>query len=327
MANVVQAGKTLIEARDMPGNVVDVLERFNVSHSVFPKREEIITVKSTDSILSAFQTLIDGKVLSVPIIGEESGVVVGIISYLDFVAHFLSLFQPEELQQDKFTDLLNRTEELKRKTLKEMPEIAELDPVYSVRPEALAIDVAKIMVEHHAHRVLVTDENSKLVTIVTQSHLLHLLAGVIDSVRVRAERSIRELNLGNKHVVSIRQDQLALDAFRLMKEKKVSAVAVVDEGGRLVDTISATDLRSLGYKLEYFDLLSKTAKEYVDVMRATKDKPFVVCCKEDDDLAYALKLLLFWKVHRVFVTDRAKVPVSVLSLYDILNILVDRFAL
>lgn len=328
--NVVQAGKLLIERRDFPKTVVDALEGFNVTHAIFPKPKEIITVKNTDSVLSAFKTLCEGKVLSVPVLDPSAGNVVQcVVSFLDFINYFLRLFTPEEVKRHKFAELLDRAHALERKTVKDMAgDIGDLDPPVSVRPECLARDAVKLMIQHHAHRVLVTDEEGKLVTIVTQSRMVELLAYVLDSVRERAERTLLELNLAEKGVHTINQAQPAIDAFSLMREKKVSAIAVVDCEGKLVDTISATDIRVVGFKLEYMDMLSKPAFEYTEFIRSKTSKPeFVVCCKQKDELAYALRLLMFWKMHRVFVVDEDRKPVSVLSLYDILALLLDRFAL
>jgi len=329
--NVVKDDKVIMERRDFPKNVVDALEGFTVSHAIFPKPNKVITVKNTDSVLSAFKTLCEGKVLSVPVVDPSAGNVVQcVVSFLDFINYFLRLFTPEEIKRHKFAELLDRAHALERKTVKDMAgDIGDLDPPLSVRPDCIAMEAVKLMVEHHAHRVLVTDEEGKLVTIVTQSRIVQLLAGVLDSVRERAERTLLELNLAESGVYTINQSQPAVDAFSLMREKKVSAVAVVDSEGKLVDMISATDIRVVGFNLEYLEMLSKPAFEYTDFIRSkTPKKPeFVVSCKQKDELAYALRLLMFWKMHRVFIVDEDNKPVSVLSLYDVLNVLLDRFAL
>lgn len=51
-----------------------------------------------------------------------------------------------------------------------------------------------------ARRVLVVDDNERLVTIITQSRMLEIIAGVLDSLPDPAHRTLREVNLHKKDV-------------------------------------------------------------------------------------------------------------------------------
>lgn len=56
-------------------------------------------------------------------------------------------------------------------------------------------------------------------------------------------KTVQELGLGLKEVLTIREDQNAFEAFRLIHAKKVLGIAVVDNNGVLTGNISASDLR------------------------------------------------------------------------------------
>ena len=50
-------------------------------------------------------------------------------------------------------------------------------------------------------------------------------------------------DLGNTHVVAVPPSMAAAEALHVMYDKKISSVAVVDEHGKLIDSLSASDLR------------------------------------------------------------------------------------
>jgi CBS domain-containing protein len=56
-------------------------------------------------------------------------------------------------------------------------------------------------------------------------------------------KTVAELQLGIKEVLTIREDQNAFEAFKLIHAKKVLGIAVVDANGVLTGNISASDLR------------------------------------------------------------------------------------
>ena len=59
-----------------------------------------------------------------------------------------------------------------------------------------------------------------------------------------ANKTLEELfNLKEHHVVSIRGDAQAIEAFRIMAHSNVSSVAVVDENGGLIGGLSAKDIK------------------------------------------------------------------------------------
>lgn len=57
------------------------------------------------------------------------------------------------------------------------------------------------------------------------------------------QKTVEELKLGNREVISMSVNAQAIQAFYLMHVNKVSAVAIVDEKGTLVANLSASDIR------------------------------------------------------------------------------------
>jgi predicted transcriptional regulator len=97
--------------------------------------------------------------------------------------------------------------------------VANLDPAISVRPDANLMDVVNLMIKHKAHRILVTDQGSKAVNLITQSKVIVMLRTVAESIPLMS-KTIAELQLGmNREPIFVTEDQKALDAFRLMKQE------------------------------------------------------------------------------------------------------------
>jgi predicted transcriptional regulator len=58
-----------------------------------------------------------------------------------------------------------------------------------------------------------------------------------------ANKTLEELGLASKSVVTIGTDDLAVEAFQKMVKEKVTSVAIVDSEGSLVTSISAKDIK------------------------------------------------------------------------------------
>lgn len=81
--------------------------------------------------------------------------------------------------------------------------------------------VVDVMVEHNLYRILVTDNEGHIINLITQSTIIKLLSGVLDS-SVLSKKTIQELNLGFKEVISINEKDIVLHGFKLIKEKVIT---------------------------------------------------------------------------------------------------------
>ena len=57
---------------------------------------------------------------------------------------------------------------------------------------------------------------------------------------------IAGIGAGKKDVVTICVDELAMEGFKLLEEKKVSALAVVNNDGQLVGEMDSNSLKMIG---------------------------------------------------------------------------------
>lgn len=74
------------------------------------------------------------------------------------------------------------------------------------------------MVKQKAHRVVVLDKENRPVSVITQSRILKLVSVMIRRLPL-TRKSLHELGIDEKPVVSINEREMVIDAFKLMTMK------------------------------------------------------------------------------------------------------------
>jgi CBS domain-containing protein len=210
-------------------------------------------------------------------------------------------------------------------------------------------------------RVPVVDKETKRVThILSQSLVTHVLNETLKELEARGEQ-LPELftkTPKNSGGFGIRSDILcvdadenvARDAFRMIIENGVSAVAVLSEGTTLLSSITTKDIR-LFKSLEeaamqrltaeqrrreaaednspkdHLALMDLTCGDFVSMVELTAANTGmtpapVVRVNENTTIRKIISLLALTKKHRVFVCDNQKHPIGVISVSDIAKLLV-----
>jgi len=112
----------------------------------------------------------------------------------------------------------------------------------------------------------------------------------------------------HKGVDWVNPDTPVLELAKLMREHDIGAIPIGDND-RLVGMVTDRDIVCKGLAQEGFDPGRATAR---DVMT-----PGIHCCREDDDLAKAVRHMETLKVRRLPVINKHKRMVGMLSLGDI----------
>jgi len=220
-----------------------------------------------------------------------------------------------------------------------------LDPVVTVKSHQPLADAIQLMVANRCHRVVVVNNEDKFVNFITQSRALQVLSAVFGAVP-EVHKSILELGLaGNaiKDVAHVTDQDIAFQAFNLMRKKNVSGVAVLDELGHVVGNISVNDLKLLEFDMKFLNMLGLSVKEYLKIMndpqtlhqehpvrafnlrRFLKNNAYrpVLTCSLDDTFAGVVSTMNHYHVHRIFVENELGKPIGVLSMLDLLMVLVN----
>jgi CBS domain-containing protein len=217
--------------------------------------------------------------------------------------------------EGSFAQLLQSSENLKKKTCGAVADLSRRNPFYPLQENAPLLAALDLMVSNKVHRLPVVDGHGDLISIVTQSHLARMISS--NSARFPiAYYHISTVKLGQKDVVSVSADTRAIDAFETIHNKKVTGVAVVDSNGKLVDNISASDLKLIGADIEMLSRVFMTVSEFLKLDGKERSLIFV---NKSSTVGEVLEKLVSTKTHRVYVVDDNNKPTGVISLGDILE--------
>ena len=112
----------------------------------------------------------------------------------------------------------------------------------------------------------------------------------------------------HKGVDWVSPDTPVTELAKLMRDHDVGAVPI-GENDRLVGMVTDRDIVCKGLAQDNFNASSTTAR---DVMTAE-----IHCCRDDDDLAKAVRHMDELKVRRLPVINKSKRMVGILSLGDV----------
>lgn len=117
----------------------------------------------------------------------------------------------------------------------------------------------------------------------------------------------------------VHESQPLIEIMEQMDKNKLSHILVKNKKNKLSGIISKNDLlqklnsianQTSGKSYTAFNMKSVTAKEIM-----TKDP---ICIQKEDDIAYAVELLLQRKFHALPVIEDEK-PVGIVTFYDLLK--------
>jgi len=165
----------------------------------------------------------------------------------------------------------------------------------------------------------------RVVGVITESMMIGFLYVNLDKLGSAKDTPVSEM-VSHYFVLSVSETDTAIRAFRLMVERKVSGLAVVDADGRLTDTISVRDLKGIGTEAEMFTRLWDSVAEFKKWVKTRTPhcetlprQPVVVL--PTTTLDQVIRLMETEAVHRLFVvrTLEDRRPINVISQADVLK--------
>jgi CBS domain-containing protein len=89
----------------------------------------------------------------------------------------------------------------------------------------------------------VANENGQIVNVISQSDVIRFLVPTMDQYVTLFDKTAEELGLGLLPPITIRDTEPTIKALQIIGRNRISALAVVDENGKLVGNLSASDLK------------------------------------------------------------------------------------
>eukprot|EP00210_Caulerpa_lentillifera_P004411 g4208.t1 len=111
------------------------------------------------------------------------------------------------------------------------------------------------------HRIAIFDSSSRIVNIISQSDIVRHLLEHQNELGEYGTTSVGELGFGQKEIISVHPEMSAIEALRVMSEKSIGAVAVVNSTGQIIGNFSAADMRTI--TPEHFGSLALPVGEFL----------------------------------------------------------------
>jgi len=268
--------------------------------------------------------MIDENILSAPVINVGDGKCIGFIDMADIVWFTVNLFNtPVDTDLSEFFLKSRRFNESR------VTEVMEGCDRPMWRPYCVGRDFSlffglETLARTSQHRLAVIYQN-KVVGVLTESMMIGFLYLNLDKMGEAKNTPVSDL-VSHYFVMSINENEQVFKAFKMMMDHKVSGVAVVNNDGQVVDSISVRDLKGIGPEAEMFTRLWDPILEFKKKVRSKiphcQTLPRApICVLPNDTLETVIKLMETEAVHRVFVVKdySTKRPVNAITQSDVLN--------
>ncbi|KAK8657791.1 hypothetical protein V6N13_036014 [Hibiscus sabdariffa] len=180
-------------------------------------------------------------------------------------------------------------------------------------------------------------DDGKIDNIITQSAVIHMLAECtgLHWFESWGSKKLSEIGLptmSTKEMITVYEDEPVLQAFKLMRKKRIGGIPVIERGGgKAIGNISLRDVQFLLTAPDiYRDYRSITAKNFLIAVRNYLEKhekrsPMLsgmITCKRDETVKELIQKLDTEKIQRVYVVDDDGSLEGVITLRDIISRLV-----
>jgi len=310
---------------------MDFLKTLKVPSPVFPNdSNKLIELNDDASVAEGFKTLIAQNILSVPLFDEKTHSYTTSLSMLDVVLHAIDSIgdynSDVASSVSSALSILSEKEHFRAYKAKDIAGKSQ-EPIPVISDPQVTIDrVLDIMVKTKAHHVLAV-RGKELCNVITQSRIvecLSMLFGVDPTFTALGGKTVQELSLGLRNVVSIHDNIRTVDAFRVLAENHITGMAVLNNSGALVGNISVRDLRAIKSNAAFLKLLLLPLSEYLEIAHTEFGVNNVaVKCGVNDTYKTVMERIVENKVHRCYVVSDSCELVGVVTMWDLLNQLVN----
>jgi len=304
--------------------------------TVFTRECRIFFASRKDLVTDVFKGLIAHNFLSCPVLQKTKGKWFAFIDMADIVRFIVHNFGENELKNtNDVLELMGNTEYFRTQRVNRMIKYPQAirSPYHPVSVGYSLFSAFECMArEKSLHRIPIVDENRQLVSILTQSQLVHFAWQNIDMLGGKRMMTVRDMaHHLQSEVITVGLNDITMHAFTIMVDKHVSGIAITGADGKLVDQLSLRDLKVSAPDGRFFWHLYRPIKEYLEYCRGKEqgqafERPAsVVYCTYDHTLEQVMQMVVQNHIHRVFVIDSeiSKKPVSVITLRDILYAIIN----
>ncbi|KAF9453761.1 CBS-domain-containing protein [Macrolepiota fuliginosa MF-IS2] len=328
-----RAGSTAYPGHDFHDAGVSAIRNFLRCHTcydAFPVSFRLIVLDTKLNVKRALQC-----VVSAPLWNSEKSRFAGMLTVLDIIHLIQYYYRTADFEQaatDVETFRLESLREIERELGVAPP------PLTREHPSSSLFDAAKLIIQTHARRLPLLDNDTEtghevVISVLTQYRLLKFISINCHKEVQQLHLSLRRLKIGTYvsspspdpndpyyPIATANMDTSVFDVVHMFSERSISAVPIIDEEGLVVNLYETVDVITL-VRLGAYQSLDLKIKDALT--QRSPDFPGVVICTASDSLGTLLQLIRKRRVHRLVVVEGEKGRLlGVITLSDVLRYIV-----
>jgi len=294
----------------------------SVNDILVDKHFKLISASENETVAQVIVKLRNNAITSVPVFTISNTVVtIDMLDLITFVAYKMGYAQPDPVSSTR------AAKEFLCKSIKEVIEISGRNQFISIKNTSKIQDLLYMLSSRDVHRVGVVDEKNKSVGLITQSDIMKYIEANEGKLYAKLNQKVQEIwQMEPKKVESIPSDHFVIDALVKLVEKRISGIAIVDEEGKVVGNISASDLKRMQLNPPEqlcYDIYEQL-QQFIHIANKGKSNGVVnpfepVVVKPNDTLGQIIHTINARYVHRVYIVDDHGKPTGEISLCDIIT--------
>ncbi|KZT30440.1 CBS-domain-containing protein [Neolentinus lepideus HHB14362 ss-1] len=308
------------ELHDNALNAIRAYLKGRQAYDAFPVSFRLIVLDSKLEVRKALQCLLLNGVVSAPLWNSETATFAGMLTVQDII-HLIQYYYHTSSYDNAATDV----ETFRLESLRDIERSLGVAPPPLLRdhPSSSLYDAAKLLIQTHARRLPLLDNDSEtghevIVSVLTQYRLLKFIAINCPNEISKLQMPLRRLGIGTYVYASPSSPETldghtpfhpiatatlstpVFDVVHMFSERGISAVPIIDEDGIVVNLYETVDVITL-VRLGVYQSLDLTIKEALH--QRSPDFPGVVICTAHDSLGTLLQLIKKRRVHRLVVVE------------------------
>uniref|UniRef100_A0A8C1TGU8 Protein kinase, AMP-activated, gamma 3b non-catalytic subunit n=1 Tax=Cyprinus carpio TaxID=7962 RepID=A0A8C1TGU8_CYPCA len=297
----------------------DVYTKFFMSHCCYdaiPTSSKLVIFDTTLQVKKAFFALVANGVRAAPLWDNKLQCFVGMLTITDFINILHRYYRSPMVQ-------IYELEEHKIETWREVYLQYSINSLISITPDSSLFEAIYFLLKNKIHRLPIIDpESGNVLHILTHKRILkflHIFGSMIPKPPFLQKR-IEEVKIGTfKSIATVRETETVYDALSVFVERRVSALPVVNEQGKVVALYSRFDVINLAAQKNYNNL-NMTMQEAIQSRPCCIEG--VLKCYPHETLETIIDRIAEAEVHRLVLVDTEDVVMGIVSLSDLLQALV-----
>ena len=284
--------------------------KYHKCYEILPKSAKVIIFDTQFPVRKTFPTLVSHGIRSAPLWDAQKKLLVGMITVTDFIRILLHLDNENLSMDDLEKHTLHNWKKLLRPTRK---------PLCSIGPDQSLHDAINLLNKNRVHRLLMIDPiNGDVLYILSHKRILRFLFVYLNEFPELTffHKKLLDLNIGTfEDIISVTDSTTIKEAFRLLLDKDISALPILDENGVLINVYAKYEVLNLVSEKLYLNL-SLTIGEVRDKKKDWEEK--LQKCSSSITLYEALEIIVRTESHRLLLVNKEDKLVGIVSLSDIL---------